>query len=744
MSVYINSIKPINWFNYKGEENLIKFSKGINVMVGNNNAGKTKLHNAFRYILDGTVILKVKDGSETINKVEQINTVENLREIINYSAFSQLKLNENLKVGVELIFTKQRKDDDKKYLLRKIFKIRKLTDKEFEIVNKEKIVLLIDKYTDSPRQVNDDFDDIVNTLLPRRYKKFFLIEGEQIGMMTPLFGDGLKSTIKGLTNISDIDQLVDLVDDLQKRVIKEKRTQENSSKSFSEEQRKRNQLKNDLESQNQEWETVKNKFEADKDSIEGQIKKLETNVNESQTRKKLLENLNKLDSNVKVFEEQLNSIDRNFLDSLTNHDDFTISKLDEFNEIESSFNHLDKSFGGYMLDRRNELNTEISEEDHLLVGELNQSQPHPVILEKMLNHQPKPKCYVCKSDLKAENENFIKNVLIPHFRNDKEEQDELIDNLNLLKDSFKKIYQFSRNYSINDEKWIENYYTLKGEIIGNKKVAEKKLREFIQDNGDRDDLDKGDELFILNYGEMKESKGKLEVNIEQLKTDIKYNNTKIKSIKIEDIDENNLDPKLESLKELNSFINDIDDVLDEIKSDVYYGFGEKLEKKSSHRFTQLMRNNMTVKGQELKVNIEKKSSGTKNEFNFEVFLKDKFGNRLKQTGGASSTCEPLAVVFALIDISESRVSYPFIADAPVSKFTNDTKYSFFETLVDEEIFEQSIIISMDCWDNISEDINELGRNIKNLISNQKGSSFILMKPKLYNAGVELNYIIDGT
>ena len=183
--------------------------------------------------------------------------------------------------------------------------------------------------------------------------------------------------------------------------------------------------------------------------------------------------------------------------------------------------------------------------------------------------------------------------------------------------------------------------------------------------------------------------------------------------------------------------------LDNIKSDIYDDFKDKLESKSSNRFKQLMRNNRTIEGQELKVDIEKKYIGSKTDYNFEVYLNDRTGNKLTQTGGASSTCEPLAVVFALIDISESRVSYPFIADAPVSPFTIDTKYSFFETLVEERIFEQSIIISMDCWDNATQDINSLGDDIKNLIKNKKGSSFILMKPEPNNAGVKFNYLIDG-
>ena len=105
-----------------------------------------------------------------------------------------------------------------------------------------------------------------------------------------------------------------------------------------------------------------------------------------------------------------------------------------------------------------------------------------------------------------------------------------------------------------------------------------------------------------------------------------------------------------------------------------------------------MRNNPSVIGQSLKVEINKIEQGFKTDYKFEVFLQDKNGNRLTQTGGASSTLEPLSVVFGLIDISDVRSSCPFIADAPISRLTNDTKYSFFETLVEDKIFDKFDLI----------------------------------------------------
>ena len=77
MSSYISSINPINWFNYKGNKNNVEFSHGINVLVGTNNAGKTKLHNAFRFMISDTVILKVKEGSDKVFKEDSIRKPEN-------------------------------------------------------------------------------------------------------------------------------------------------------------------------------------------------------------------------------------------------------------------------------------------------------------------------------------------------------------------------------------------------------------------------------------------------------------------------------------------------------------------------------------------------------------------------------------------------------------------------------------------------------------------------------------------
>ena len=50
--------------NLLNEKNTIIFNEGLNIIIGDNNGGKTKLHNALRYMLSDLVILDLN------NKVE--------------------------------------------------------------------------------------------------------------------------------------------------------------------------------------------------------------------------------------------------------------------------------------------------------------------------------------------------------------------------------------------------------------------------------------------------------------------------------------------------------------------------------------------------------------------------------------------------------------------------------------------------------------------------------------------------
>jgi hypothetical protein len=182
---------------------------------------------------------------------------------------------------------------------------------------------------------------------------------------------------------------------------------------------------------------------------------------------------------------------------------------------------------------------------------------------------------------------------------------------------------------------------------------------------------------------------------------------------------------------------------EKIKENVYDDFALSLQEKASLRFKKLMRNNPTTKNHKLIVNVDKRDIGYRKKYSFEIYLQNKRGKKLTQEGGASSTLETLSVVFGLIDYANKKLSFPFIADAPISRLTPDTKESFFETIIDDEILSQNIIIVMDLWDNKKNNINELAKDVLKLIEPKSDSSFIILKPKENNMGVEFNYLKNG-
>ncbi len=237
MSSIINSVNLINWFNYKGDKNPISFTSGINVLVGTNNAGKTKLHNAFRFIICNEVILKIKDKEKADYKPVPIDKPEYLQEVYNKNSFRELSVNSTSHVGVELNFSKIRDTGSKNYLLKKGFNVEKNESQNLEIVNSVNQVFEIDPITNGSRRINEDFEDVLNTLLPKKFREFFIIEGEQMAMMTPMYGIGLKNTVKTLTDIHSVDTTVDIVDKLQGKVRQDKSKHELNRKDLSDKER---------------------------------------------------------------------------------------------------------------------------------------------------------------------------------------------------------------------------------------------------------------------------------------------------------------------------------------------------------------------------------------------------------------------------------------------------------------------------------------------------------------------------
>ena len=748
MSAIINHITLINWFNYKGggfvkgnrlkDENRIEFSPGTNVLVGTNNAGKTKLHNAFRYILTDKVILKVeKEEGNTAYERTDPKDPKSALEIFNKSAYRELKVGEKGVFGVALEFTKEFTDKKETYQIRKIITLKKKDDKECEEIEEKKEVYRVNMGGPVP---DDSFkvESCEQMLMPKLQRDFFLIEGEQMGMMTPLKGQGLKNTINNLTKIAEVQKKVELVDGIQKKINTAVNSHRKSLKNLTSFQKtqeeKRAQLEKVVEGIKDNIESLKNEL----NKINSFLNATKIKHDESQKNKKLLSQIEELEREKADIDGFIDQENQRFVKNLTDPSVFAISK--KFNSVfvSDKLRELDSDFADFIDKRRVEKDKKHTEEHKRFLSELVTSQPSPDILKKMLKEEV---CFVCTSKIQEKNKDFIENVLIPTFENMGVEDDDEIRTIKDIKDSIKSILSQSLSSLEKDEKFFKDNKDALATLHTKKRAKETEIDEFIATHGQKDDISGGiSEVALQTFNKKLKESGGAEQQIKQQEAALKNKQVELKKI-TDELNRQIEDKKSKTLQDLKDFIDDLDKHFDVIKTDVYEDFARLLEEKATKRFASFMKNNELFKHHKLRVKVKTTEdvANEKKEFEIEVFLESKQGDRLTQEGGASSTFEPLSVVFGLIDYSKDVKTCPFIADAPISRVTPDTKEAFFETVMEDSALSLNILICMDLWDNKT-GMTPLAERVLERVKKRNDASFLLLNPKANNMGVEIqNY-----
>lgn len=210
MGVIIKSIELSNWFSYRGkyEENKFEFKDGINIIVAANDIGKSKLHNAFRWILNDNVILKITDitgeekyGLVTLNE-EVLNDPD--KSFFNFSRANLLTNGETETLGVKLTYTETKSNNETTTrTLQKEVKIKKDVNR---LIIVETTTRVIKNDNGAIRTAPEAFDELIKRVIRPILMDFFLVQGESLEFLTPLKGERLKTTINNLVNLTKLDE----------------------------------------------------------------------------------------------------------------------------------------------------------------------------------------------------------------------------------------------------------------------------------------------------------------------------------------------------------------------------------------------------------------------------------------------------------------------------------------------------------------------------------------------------------
>lgn len=710
MSTIIKNISLCNWFNYAGDydQNEIPFEAGVNFFCADNNAGKSKLHNAFRWLLNDTIILKKEEVK--INK-------ETLPQIVNRQYFNKINSGESFRFGIQVEIEKVQSGNK---IRRKILKeINGYRDSSF----KETAQIYMPGRGGGWTICDEDFEERSQFIPPAFYQYLFL-EGEQINALIPFRGPELRNTINSLTNINNIDELISKSRKISSQADGELTSLVESVNDSNEDIQKSIRNKNTFESEIKSLEESLKPMIAKRDALESKLSKLRAEAQSAKERQEIIRQIEEFDRRIDNKETYIDEKISQYYNLISR--EFKVSGFLEPN-FEASF--LNETYRNIILtlqsNRKAELDTEIDKEKQKMVARLIKNQPGIEILKEILQGG---KCFVCGTDpISNESRQYIENHLIPHFGGKNDADDNELNLLEATTQMINNAMKSSAAFSENTEAFEEKINEISSARTNLDSIAENK-RRYIERNGDFGDSDNpadflqqfesisSERINIKNDIDTKENQ------ISEKKEDILLCNEKI-SVKKEG--EN---PKIDKLRKIIDFQNKITARLCKYKENRYQLFCEQLEGFATDRLHQYFGDNPGITDKKFKVSFDNHSD---QDYQFKIGVYDKYDNEMNDPGGAETSIRQYCVVLSLLELAKQNNAsigkFPFVVDAPISNLNSEYRFKFYRTLLEENVNIQMIVLTYDLVTAAPESkINEDGKEIYRVMTSDQISNTGLM------------------
>jgi DNA sulfur modification protein DndD len=699
MASIINQISFQNFFNYYGtlDKNTYEFSKGINIVVADNGAGKSKFFNGFLWIFYDEVL----DSDSKTRK----NIKNQAVKVCSDKAKNEAGVNDLIECNVALEFS----DNKFRYRICKGFKIKKLKSdsslsegsdwqvffKDLEISKRDLVLLEFHEVYDV-----DEHKRILDKLIQPNLREYSLFQGEEVDKLIDFNqADSLNRAVKSLTNISKYDELekatkyvADRAEgELNERMAKDDIASKNYRNKLEEKEAKKNSLDSELEKlKSYEHSYSENKSEVDK---------LESLNENAEARKGFDDKIKEQNVKFKGLKEEydrlVEKLNERFFDG-----NFAWIALGCENEVTSFKDKLNS----YREIRTIKKVATLSEDSNNHINLLPPDSPDSVTLQTMVD---KEHCYVCNREAKKETEPW--HHIVSLLNRDQPGQNKSVQVFkNDLNDFFGEIQLRAQSYvgrigdipnSIlrtreKEQDLLERLTKVKDKV---KNLKDERSHLII---GDEDEMSDARQI-MANY------RGALS-RLQKAEDDIVKSKQRIESL-TDNIrkDENELvrmrpqnTPKEYELHL--DISSDLRDAAHRTRIRVFDNMILKLEKEANQHFQNLIKYNELAGGI---LKFEKNLRGT---IDFKYI--DEAGNEVTGASEGFQRMKVLAVLMAIISVNPQGYMYPLLADAPLSAFGQGFIKGFFEET--EKVFPQSIILIKDLYDRDSENkLNKLGNEL---------------------------------
>ena len=713
MASIINSISFKNFFNYYGdyENNTYELEEGINIIVADNGAGKSKFFNAFLWLFNNQIL----DSDDKIPK----NIKDIFVKIVSDKAKNEASIRDYVECGIQIEYTFGTRY---KYQITKSFLATKLNENitdpnSWQFVPNDVQVnrteLVLHKY--KPIEDVDEKRKIIDNLIMPNFRKYSFLQGEEVDKIIDFTKkSSIEEAVQNLTDIKKYEQLVELTEYIKTRAEKDLNSQNKASSDqnnrLEDAINEKSNIQKILENEKiklKEYENLYNDAELEKNELD------KTYANAK--KRKELDDILKVE-NKKVrdaaeeYEDFLERINNRFFDG-----NFSWISMG-FNEIVYDFKKLNDNFTEERYKKK--ALQDVEENPNNYFHFLPVDSPDLMSLQQMLDNEH---CYVCdrpakehtkeheylkklrdrpKGDIKKKS--FVKNDLKDFFGSLQINAQPFYDKIDYVRESVNKTRSKEEDLSDRLKKLLTKVKSLKDQ------------RKDILVAG-IDDENNSTSIISRYQGSIKRMEnarvridGNLKPRIKKLNLDITNLEVEIESLSnSQDIPQGYIDNY--------SISKDLAQATIKAKDRVYNDMISLLENHANIHFKNLIANNDLAGGI---LKFEKSPSGSIN-FNYI----DSNNNIVHGSSEGFQRMKKFSVVMAIISANSSHYNYPLLADAPISAFGEGFTEGFFEAT--GKVFPQSIILVKELYKR--EDpmkINELGKrlleekNVKTMYVNQ--------------------------
>lgn len=682
----IEKIELENFMCYAGNSSM-EFTEGINVIIGDNGYGKSKLYDAFYWVMYDQVFVPEKKEFQNTRAVKS--------KIISDKAKANTK---DGKVSASVSITFHNLEKDSMFILERKYtaniidgKLIETNDSEFTVMKKELSYLNAKMVTDE-----DEKRRIVAKILPPQIKDYLWFQGEQVESIIDFNKqDTLTKAINVLSSITRYDELKEIAAAAAKagnleydREVKRLSKDTDKSEQLEGEKKRLDNLIVDLLADEKEAKENLSRAEERCETLLGKISDA-TKVSEFQQRKKtILEQLKELSDSLN--EEQTSFHRKMFRNKWV---------LKGTESLHAEFSSRFITYENKKLEKAAEIKAKLAAEDEIakkLQTRLPLDVPEPIYVQRMLDEE---KCLVCDREAKKNSHawNKIKELIDRPDKKLKSADDEPITKQDFT-DDFKKLYQngLALTHRIKEID-VDIKETLKRISNINAKIREankemKKVDEDIQKLlSDTSQTVESAESIIAEYSIQNKYVKDFMDKLNKLTQQLDFNKNNLKNVKdqLKDLVTGEI-PKW--LIEKKDVLNDFESIAESTRERVFNDLIAQLEKEANSHYEAMTSGNKSARGS---IKLRKLPNG-----NYMPEITDNKGIPLLGSNTSNLILVKLSAIMAIISAksNDGVVSfYTLITDAPTSVFGEDYTIGFCKTI--SKVYRQSIIMSKEFYKN---------------------------------------------